>query len=341
MIDPITRGCIVPSESLTTSVYRQSWACSTSCIRRSPGSRPTPVMPQSSALPSSISRSTYIASWARWNPPTPKWTMPVVTCWRLYVGTATPACPRSASVEAVTFVIVAPLEPGLARSRHSIFARTSVAGRSMRVPWSGSRRRPDDGLHGVWVGARHGERLPHVVEAVVTGDEPVELDAPRRPERDGGGPGVCVPEGARHGQLSLLDPAHRQDHLVPTHPDENDVPGRLDDPDGVSGGRRLPRTLQQYVDPKIGLADRSRAHVEGSGDAELFGDRQPMCVDVGDRDRRRPDRQGGLRGHQTDRPGPRDQHPRAGAHAASAAGPQSHRQRLKQCRRVVTERVGD
>ena len=26
--------------------------------------------------------STYIAWWARWNPPTPKWTMPAVTCER-------------------------------------------------------------------------------------------------------------------------------------------------------------------------------------------------------------------------------------------------------------------
>ena len=45
----------------------------------SPGLRPctpTPQMPQSSAVPSFISRSWYIAWCARWNPPTPKWTTP-------------------------------------------------------------------------------------------------------------------------------------------------------------------------------------------------------------------------------------------------------------------------
>ena len=87
-IDPITRGSSVPSGCLITSVYRQSCACITSCIRRSGGSTPTPQMPQSSALPSFISRSRYIAWWARWKPPTPKCTMPGRTAVRSYAGTA-------------------------------------------------------------------------------------------------------------------------------------------------------------------------------------------------------------------------------------------------------------
>ena len=46
-------------------------------------------MPQSSALPSFISRSWYIAWCARWKPPTPKCTTPVVTRERSYAGPGT------------------------------------------------------------------------------------------------------------------------------------------------------------------------------------------------------------------------------------------------------------
>jgi hypothetical protein len=60
-IDPITRGSSVPSGCLTTNVYRPSCANIASAIRRSAGITPTPAIPQSSALPSFINRSRYIA----------------------------------------------------------------------------------------------------------------------------------------------------------------------------------------------------------------------------------------------------------------------------------------
>ena len=78
-IDPITRGSQVPSGSLSTSVYRQSWASMIVFIFASNGITPTPHTPQSIALPSFIRRSRYIAWWARWKPPTPKCTTPVLT----------------------------------------------------------------------------------------------------------------------------------------------------------------------------------------------------------------------------------------------------------------------
>ena len=78
-IEPITRGSQVPSGSFSTSVYRQSCSSITCFIRASNGITPTPQIPQSSALPWFINRSRYIAWCARWNPPTPKCTIPVVT----------------------------------------------------------------------------------------------------------------------------------------------------------------------------------------------------------------------------------------------------------------------
>ena len=57
----------------------------------SDGITPTPQMPQSSAFPWHIRRSRYIAWCARWNPPTPKWTMPTLTAERSYEGTSTAA----------------------------------------------------------------------------------------------------------------------------------------------------------------------------------------------------------------------------------------------------------
>ena len=58
-------------------------------IFRSNGITPTPQMPQSSASPASIRWSRYIAWWARWNPPTPKCTIPVLTFARSYAGPGT------------------------------------------------------------------------------------------------------------------------------------------------------------------------------------------------------------------------------------------------------------
>lgn len=69
---------------------------------------PTPQMPMSSALPSLISRSRYIAWCARWKPPTPKCTMPVVTWLRSYVGPGTSSDPTVAA-ESLTGVLVAAL----------------------------------------------------------------------------------------------------------------------------------------------------------------------------------------------------------------------------------------
>src|SRR4051794_29546745 len=58
-------------------------------MRRSDGSTPTPQIPHSSALPSFIRRSWYIAWWARWNPPTPTCTTPTASARRSYVGPGT------------------------------------------------------------------------------------------------------------------------------------------------------------------------------------------------------------------------------------------------------------
>src|SRR6266568_3368553 len=85
-MEPTTRASRVPSDPLTTNVYSPSCASITSFIRRSAGITPTPQMAQSSALPSVISRSRYISSCARWNPPTPKCTIPVPSLLRSYVG---------------------------------------------------------------------------------------------------------------------------------------------------------------------------------------------------------------------------------------------------------------
>ena len=61
---------------------------------RRPRITPTPQMPQSSALPSFMRRSWYIAMCARWKPPTPKCTTPVVTSSREYCGLGTSSMPR-------------------------------------------------------------------------------------------------------------------------------------------------------------------------------------------------------------------------------------------------------
>ena len=55
-------------------------------MRLSCDSTPTPQMAESSAWPSFINASRYIAWWARWKPPTPKWTMPVRSFERSYAG---------------------------------------------------------------------------------------------------------------------------------------------------------------------------------------------------------------------------------------------------------------
>ncbi len=81
-IEPTILGSHEPSGSLSTRVYRQSCFCIVCCILRSNVMTPTPQMPQFNAFPSFIRRSRYIAWWARWNPPTPKWTTPVVTAER-------------------------------------------------------------------------------------------------------------------------------------------------------------------------------------------------------------------------------------------------------------------
>ena len=51
---------------------------SASCMARSPGSVPTPQTDHDGSPPASSSRSRYIASCARWKPPTPRCTTPVV-----------------------------------------------------------------------------------------------------------------------------------------------------------------------------------------------------------------------------------------------------------------------
>jgi hypothetical protein len=44
---------------------------------------PTPQIAHSSEPPALSSLSWYMASWARWNPPTPKWNTPAVSRVRL------------------------------------------------------------------------------------------------------------------------------------------------------------------------------------------------------------------------------------------------------------------
>ena len=87
-IEPTTRGSSRPSGCLRTRVYSPSWLRRPSISGRSEGSTPTPQIPQVTS-PAASSRSTYIASWARWKPPTPTWTIPTATRDRSYPGTGT------------------------------------------------------------------------------------------------------------------------------------------------------------------------------------------------------------------------------------------------------------
>src|SRR3954465_4152067 len=82
-----------------------------------------PVIPQSSALDSFISVSRYMAWCARWKPPTPKCTMPVVTWLRSYDGTSTaPESPSSASVRVLSLVMSRLPGTGPVHVRQSISA---------------------------------------------------------------------------------------------------------------------------------------------------------------------------------------------------------------------------
>ena len=85
-MEPMTRGSSVPSECLRTSVYRPSWDVRTSRIFASWGMTPTPQMPQSKARPLPMRRSRYMAWWALWKLPKPKWTIPVLSFERSYAG---------------------------------------------------------------------------------------------------------------------------------------------------------------------------------------------------------------------------------------------------------------
>src|SRR4051812_1729053 len=178
-------------------------------------------MPHSVAWPDSSNVSTYIASCARWKPPTPKCTMPVRTSARSYVGTVTPSAAKPARVCALSRVMVPPWSAG----------SVATGGQSVCSP-----RRPDDGLDRVRVPARRGEGLVHLVQPVVPGDQPVQLHPAGRGQGDRRGPGVGVAEGAGQGQLTLLDPAHWQVRLASAHPDQDHASGGRHGVDGGGGG---------------------------------------------------------------------------------------------------------
>src|SRR4051812_27073305 len=145
-------------------------------------------MPQSRACPSSISRSTYMAWCARWKPPTPKCTMPVLIEPRSYPGTGTDS-----------------------GNDPMVWALSCV----MRLPWSLGGT--DDGFDRSGVAPGRGESQLHLLQAEVPGHQQVQVDPAGRGQRDRGGPGVRVPERAGQHQLVVLDIRERQHQLVAAH----------------------------------------------------------------------------------------------------------------------------
>src|SRR4051812_37701455 len=162
-------------------------------------------MPQSRACPSSISRSTYMAWCARWKPPTPKCTIPVLIRPRSYPGTGTDS-----------------------GNDPMVSALSCVMG---GLPWSMGGT--DDGLDGSGGAPGRGERLLHLLQAEVAGHQEVQVDPAGRRQRDRGGPGVRVPKGAGQHELVVLHVRQRQHQLVAAHADQDDAAGARDRADGV------------------------------------------------------------------------------------------------------------
>ena len=148
------------------------------------GITPTPQMPQSSAFPSFISRSRYMAWWARWKPPTPKCTMPAVS--RAVVaggGQGGGGCSERAVV----------------KGWHDVSAPGSVTGRAVdqvqqtaaEARWRrASAARVDDCLKLAGLPARF-ERFFGFGQSKPAGDQDVQVHFAVGPDGRSAGPGRC------------------------------------------------------------------------------------------------------------------------------------------------------
>src|SRR5690606_30841699 len=232
---------------------------SASRIRESPGRRTTPQSAQSRSRPAFMRRSRYIAWWARWKPPTPKWTMPTRRSSSGCCGVAT--SPRAAISERAAEVRAVGAVIGSSFDEKRGCARRYTLRRQMSRRWrSPVRRRAHRGPEGA---ERRRGRPEATRRRSARPDRPARQRRSGRPRTEGprsaqerldllgelGGEDDVVDEaGAGRGEhrLGMADGGDRGDdagaaELVGPHPDHAVLDGGV--PHGTAPTEQDPADL--------------------------------------------------------------------------------------------------